>query len=168
MEIEQKIKTLNEPFVHLVITDEIYELTKINLKDTFKYILIDGKKCMDVESLFNEFSTKMEFPDYFGRNWSAFDECINDLSWLSAQGYVMFISDVDQVLVKEDKDFRILMDILYDCCEEWSQGREYGEFITIPCPFHIILHSNMKIGSPTISRLKQIGIEEIDIIKREA
>ncbi|WP_335516668.1 barstar family protein [Bacillus sp. JJ864] len=165
MKIERKITALNEPFVHLVIADEIYELAKKNLKDTFKYILIDGKKCMDAESLFNEFSFKMEFPDYFGRNWSAFDECINDLSWLSAQGYVLFISDIDQVLVKEDKDLRILMDILYDCCEEWSRGREYGEFITIPSPFHVILHSNIKMKIPTISRLKHIGIEGIDIIK---
>ncbi|MEI4800850.1 hypothetical protein WAZ07_05815 [Bacillus sp. FJAT-51639] len=81
------------------------------------------------------------------------------------QGYVIFISDVDQILIEEDKEFRILMNILYDCCEEWSQGREYGAFITLPCPFHIILHSNINRENPTISRLKQIGIEEIDIIK---
>jgi RNAse (barnase) inhibitor barstar len=33
--------------------------------------------------LFQELSKGLNFPDYFGNNWDALDECINDLSWLS-------------------------------------------------------------------------------------
>jgi hypothetical protein len=29
-----------------------------------------------------EFAASFQFPYYFGENWPAFDECINDLSWL--------------------------------------------------------------------------------------
>jgi hypothetical protein len=35
------------------------------------------------QQLFKFFAEKLRFPEYFGFNWDAFDECINDLSWLN-------------------------------------------------------------------------------------
>ena len=33
-------------------------------------------------NVFAFYSKALSFPDYFGWNWDAFDECITDLSWL--------------------------------------------------------------------------------------
>ena len=35
--------------------------------------------------VFAFYSRALAFPDYFGWNWNAFDECIHDLSWLGAE-----------------------------------------------------------------------------------
>ena len=32
--------------------------------------------------LFHEYDMQLRFPEYFGANWDAFDECMSDLSWL--------------------------------------------------------------------------------------
>lgn len=34
------------------------------------------------EMLFEELFQRLRFPDYFGANWNALEECIRDLSWL--------------------------------------------------------------------------------------
>ena len=81
----------------------------------------------------------MNFPDYFGGNWNAFDECINDLSWLTSEQYVILISKTDKLLVNDNENFEVLINILSDTCMEWAEGREYGELITFPTPVHVFL-----------------------------
>ncbi len=45
------------------------------------YILrvVRGTKCRYTAGLFSEFATAMDFPDYFGHNWDAFDECLREV-----------------------------------------------------------------------------------------
>ena len=50
----------------------------------------------DVESeqeLFARIASEMRFPDYFGSNWDAFDECLRDLEWLPSKGYVLILDN---------------------------------------------------------------------------
>ena len=35
----------------------------------------------------------LQFPDYFGRNWDALDECICDLSWLPPGDVILIHKD---------------------------------------------------------------------------
>ena len=45
---------------------------------------IRGHKAKTTAALFDEFAAALQFPCYFGENWDAFDECLNDLEWLRA------------------------------------------------------------------------------------
>ncbi len=33
------------------------------------------------QRIFEEIAVKLEFPNYFGYNWDALDECLMDLAW---------------------------------------------------------------------------------------
>jgi len=44
--------------------------------------IVDGGAMVDRASMFDEFATACDFPDWFGRNWDAFVDCLRDLSWL--------------------------------------------------------------------------------------
>ena len=37
----------------------------------------------------------MQFPLYFGQNWDALDECLADMTWLPAKGYVLLLDQAD-------------------------------------------------------------------------
>lgn len=43
------------------------------------------------QPVFDAFSRALGFPDWFGRNWDALHDCLGDLSWLEAPGYVLLM-----------------------------------------------------------------------------
>jgi len=45
------------------------------------------------EDLFSVIASAMCFPDYFGHNWHALDECLRDMEWLPGNGYVLVLRD---------------------------------------------------------------------------
>ena len=38
--------------------------------------VVRGNKMRRLDDLYNEFAAAFQFPDYFGENWAAFDECL--------------------------------------------------------------------------------------------
>lgn len=61
-------------------------------------------------SLMEAISDALDFPDYFGRNWDALDECIRDLSWLPAGAVTL--EHVDLPLAQDPPSLGIYLDIL--------------------------------------------------------
>jgi hypothetical protein len=84
--------------------------------------LIHGKKCGTAAGIFNEFARALEFPDYFGHNWDGLEECLADLEWLPAKGYVVLITDAHWVLPDDEEEYETLLEILSDAGEAWSKG----------------------------------------------
>jgi RNAse (barnase) inhibitor barstar len=149
------INIKNNKFFY-VISDEEKSLTELIINSKFKHINIDGKNCKNSKSLFKEFAIKFKFPDYFGYNWNALDECINDLEWLPADGYVVEVENSDLLLVNDKNDFKILIELLYNTCVEWSNGRDYDSFTTPQTPFYVLLRSkNIKKLDDEITRVLQ-------------
>ncbi len=53
---------------------------------------IGGGAVHTEEELFQAVAGAFRFPDYFGNNWDALDECLRDLDWLSGEnGYVLIV-----------------------------------------------------------------------------
>ena len=75
-----------------------------------------GIKCKG--ELLYALSVALHFPDYFGTNWDALDECITDLSWLPP-GDVMLIHQ-DLPLASDRSSLSIYLSILRDAVENWK------------------------------------------------
>lgn len=87
--MDTQFHSLEGPFIHFTINNELFQqhydqLAKTAKSDLF-HTMIDGKDCLSTKALFKTFSKKLAFPDYFGKKWDAFNECINDL--VSREGY---------------------------------------------------------------------------------
>jgi hypothetical protein len=74
--------------------------------------MIKGEECLTKEELWLEWST---VPDSFKGDWDVFDECLQDLSWLSmARGRVLVVENFDLVLSKDLEELMTLLDIIND------------------------------------------------------
>lgn len=52
----------------------------------YDFVAQIGSGVHSTEELFDEFSLKLKFPSYFGRNWNALKDCLSDLVWLPGAG----------------------------------------------------------------------------------
>jgi RNAse (barnase) inhibitor barstar len=92
----------------------------------FALRVVHGKKCSTPAGLFTEFARALGFPDYFGHNWDAMEECLADLEWLPAKGYVLLLTDAQAVLADDEDEYETLLEILSDAGEAWSNGQAGG------------------------------------------
>lgn len=132
-------QSVKSPWVHLLVSREGESPEQaVAAPASFKMTVIRGAKCKTSESLFTEFARALSFPDYFGHNWDAVEECLADLEWLPARGYVVIVTDAEQILTKNDEDYPTFIDILNDAGESWSSRRPEGA-PQAGVPFHVVL-----------------------------
>ncbi len=83
--------------------------------------VIDGHKSQNVYDFLNNISIAFKFPDYFGYNYDALDECLNDLAWLDTPGYALYIKNYDAFLKDEDHQTKLDTLLLFkDTCNQWA------------------------------------------------
>lgn len=167
MKLKQLVKQ-EAPYFHIAVGDTklLYKLQiQARESNNIEFKVIRGQKCKSVTGLFNEWAAALQFPDYFGENWDAFDECLNDLDWLPADKYILFITNSHFILKRRTKDFKVLIDTLKDAIQSWTEGRYYDSFPTKPTPFHIIFHCDDVQKEAFQKRLIDIGVEEINILQ---
>ena len=80
---------------------------------------IDGRNCTTKEALFAELSRQLSFPNYFGKNWDAFDDCISNLEWLPCQSHFIVIEHAESLL-NLGQDLSALLKILQSSAREWA------------------------------------------------
>jgi RNAse (barnase) inhibitor barstar len=100
---------------------------------------VDGRRCRTKAALLDEFARALELPTHFGRNWDAFEDCLNDLGWLPADGYVIVVASAHAVLAREGpEEYDTIISILEAAGREWATPRTAG----VPraaTPFHVLL-----------------------------
>lgn len=107
----------------LVLPRESSAITMVTAPSGFLVRTIEGKKCRTSSSLFDEFAQALSFPEYFGHNWDALEECLADFEWLPAKGYILLISDAQAVLPNDEEEYETLLEVLNDAGEAWSKGQ---------------------------------------------
>lgn len=81
-------------------------------------------------ALLDELDHQLRFPDYFGGNWDALEECLRDFSWLPS-GAVL-VRHHDLPLVGEVENLKTYLSILNDAVEKWSRSGERELIVVFP------------------------------------
>jgi RNAse (barnase) inhibitor barstar len=139
--IVHHVQTVDPPWFQLLVLQQGQEVdleNRLSEISGFSVRTIDGKRCKNHCELFSEFSRALKFPAYFGNNWAALDECITDLEWAPAKGYVLLIKDAEELLIEDSQEeCSKFIRIMKKAGEEWSIP-QVGEWPRGATPFHIL------------------------------
>ena len=89
-------------------------------RNGFAFFHIEGKNIARKEQLLNHAATALRFPDEFGHNWDALEECLTDLEWVDADGYLIYYDHIDGLLAAHPDQFETLVEILRDAVASWK------------------------------------------------
>jgi hypothetical protein len=105
-------------------SSRIDAVEKLATENGLAFFLVQGHEIHRKDEFLKAAADALGFPEYFGHNWDAFEDCLKDMSWHPAGGYVMVLEGFDGFAGLAPDEFRIAMDILRDSAEFWSgQGK---------------------------------------------
>ena len=94
---------------------------------------IDLHACRDKAEVLAQFALALRFPEWFGGNWDALADCLDDLSWWPAEGYVLVLEHAGAWRDAAADDFGTLLDILNDSARNWaSDGVAFWALLPLP------------------------------------
>mgnify|MGYP000092786931 CR=1 FL=1 len=99
-------------------------LQKLAKAAGFACFHIEGKNINRKEQLMNAVATALHFPKHFGNNWDALEECLTDLEWVEADGYLVYYDHIDGLLATHPDQFETLVEILRDSVASWKEDGE--------------------------------------------
>jgi hypothetical protein len=104
-----------------------------------KVISLDGARARTSDALFDHVAEAAKFPEYFGRNWPAFDECLADLEWLPATCYAVILENPERLLENEPLSRPVFARLVQGVAAEWAEEVVTGEAWDRPSiPFHLV------------------------------
>jgi len=63
----------------------------------------------------------LQFPDWFGSNWDALADCLQDLSWKAATGHVVLWRGAGTLASAAPDDFATALEIFRDAAIYWKK-----------------------------------------------
>jgi RNAse (barnase) inhibitor barstar len=95
--------------------------TYLKNKNTF-ITAIDGNQCKTVKLFVKEIGRAFSFPDYYGENLDALNDCINDLDWIPKDNYVLIINNFESFIIDNGKDKEDIVNLFNEVSEQWRLG----------------------------------------------
>ena len=110
----------------------------------FAIIRIDLSAVRNKKELFERLATAFALPGWFGRNWDALADCLGDLSWLPAGGYLVLLEHCDGFRASRGADFATVLRVFAAASDAWRDLR---------VPFWVLVDTR----SDAIVQLQEIG-----------
>lgn len=117
---------------------DIEVLSEFCQEQGLQCFVLEGDRIQDKTTFLETCAQVMKFPDYFGHNWDAFEDCLTDLDWLSGKGYVLLYTQPQVFAKAAPKDWSTLVDILQTAVDDWQET---------DTPMYVFLSSNSLLSA---------------------
>jgi RNAse (barnase) inhibitor barstar len=94
-------------------------------------IRIDLKRLASKAGLLQRAARAFNFPEWFGKNWDALNECLTDLSWLDGRGWVIIFENSQDLASRKPQVFHSAVEVFQSANDYWRQAGK---------PFWVLFH----------------------------
>jgi Barstar (barnase inhibitor) len=111
------------------------EFEDLNRDARSKIFYFDGQQIVDRASLFDRVASTMQFPEYFGHNWDALEDCLTDLFYEdTVDRQVIILDRLDNFEIDDPYQWSMLLAICKSTVEYWQDTAT---------PMYILIGSNL-------------------------
>ena len=115
--------TLRQPALaglHPLGADDAAALARSAHELGFAFVRIELAGCADKAQLLARTAEALHFPDWFGHNLDALADCLVDLAWLPAPGYVLILENPAALAPRAAAEFDAVLAVFADAAREWA------------------------------------------------
>ena len=102
----------------------------------FASAVIDFDGCRDKADALCRFARELRLPEWFGHNWDALADCLADLSWMPADGYLLMLANTEGWQQADPESFDLAIEVLGQAAEGWIGERvPFWALVLVDDPF---------------------------------
>lgn len=90
-------------------------------EEGWHYAYLDGDAIRGKPDFLAALSKAFHFPAYYGHNWDALEECLLDLSWLPAPGYILLFNHPSRFVSTAPDEWTTARLILEEAVAHWHR-----------------------------------------------
>jgi RNAse (barnase) inhibitor barstar len=118
MNLVETLSDLGTAGVYL-LTESASSIEAAAQEHEFAVWLVDCSGIATKAGLLRAIAETLAFPDWFGENWDALEDCLTDLSWHDAPGYVLVLENCGALSRADPETFETAMEIFDSAAEYW-------------------------------------------------
>lgn len=99
---------------------EATEIQELAASKGLAFFHVNFGRVWSKKSFFRRLARDLQFPSYFGENWDAFEECLNDMAWAPAPGYVILLENWQTFARRFPGEMETARSIFEDVAASWS------------------------------------------------
>lgn len=110
-----------EAGVYFLPESDLEELREAAAVNRFPCLPVDLRDCADKAALLQRLAEALHFPDYFGHNWDALNDCLVGLRQPDTGGLVLLLAHSETLRREATADFKTAMEVLQDASRDWAR-----------------------------------------------
>ena len=118
--LQEQLAQTGSPGIFRLATKDIIALKEAATELSLAFLSVDLTKSANIPSFIKALKHDLNFPDWFGGNLDALNDCLTDFSWHPAAGYVITLSGSER-LRSNPTSFAMLNEVLANAVEEWQK-----------------------------------------------
>lgn len=71
------------------------------------------------QELLETIARELAFPEWFGSNWDALEDCLTDLGWCVASGYALILENAGGFAAADPDEFEAALEVFDAAAEYW-------------------------------------------------
>lgn len=87
----------------------------------YGWLEADLSELHEITAALQKLGKELKFPDWYGANFDALADCLSDLSWHEAPGYVLLLKGADELHAHDHPAFDTLNEVFDGVIETWQE-----------------------------------------------